>query len=136
MKNLTVELQLDSKLDIPDTHDSRDINTVRALLDKIHLNVVNFIRYTEEGENYDTNGPENNRTLYNDETIVYVHLAVEPENESFYNDGYNLIKYVGDALDFRPAKVTKYHERKEGSFSITFIDITVSEVVDGVEIVN
>jgi len=134
MNNLLVQLRVNSKLDNTNDNDSRDLRIVRSLLEKIHLNVVDLIKYEYESS-HDLNDDElNNRpALYNDETIVYVRLAVEPENETFFqDDGHNLLKYIGDALDFRPSRVVTYTERLDNGFTETTIQITIGEVIDGI----
>jgi hypothetical protein len=134
MKNLIVELRIDGKLDNIENNTDRDVRVVRAVLDKIHLNVVDLTKYTEVGENYESDDIAYTESLLNDETIVYVQLEVEPENESFYDDSYTILKYVADAIDFRPAKVTNFYEREYGKFTRTFITIIVGEVIDGVAV--
>jgi len=134
MNNLVVQLRVNSKLDSTNDNYSRDLKIVRSLLDKIHLNVVDLIKYEYESSLDLNDGEHNSRpALYNDETIVYVRLAVEPENETFFqDDGHNLLKYIGDALDFRPSRVLNYTERLDSGFTETTIQITIGEVIDGI----
>ena len=134
MNNLVVQLRVNSKLDSTNDNDSRDLRIVRSLLDKIHLNVVDLIKYEYESSHDLNDGEHNSRpALYNDETIVYVRLAVEPENKTFFqDDGHNLLKYIGDALDFRPSRVVTYTERLDNGFTETTIQITIGEVIDGI----
>ena len=134
MKNLLVQLRINGKLDISDDSDNNDLSIVRSLLDKIHLNVVDFIDYKDISENNSSDGNrDNNPTLFEDQTIVHVQLIVEPENETFYNDdGHNLLKYIGDALGFRPSSISNYTEREDNGFTETTIAITVGEVINGI----
>ena len=134
MKNLLVQLRINGKLDISDDSDNRDLSIVRSLLDKIHLNVVDFIYYKDISENNSSDGNrDNNPTLFEDQTIVHVQLIVEPENETFYNDdGHNLLKYIGDALDFRPSSISNYTQREDNGFTETTITINVGEVINGI----
>jgi len=133
MKNLIVELRVNGKLDVTEDKDTRDLRTVRSLLDKIHLNVAELISYREESDTKPNEDNDNPRTLFEDETTVYIRLSVEPESETFYSDGgYNLLKYIADAIDFRPSRISQYHEREDNNFTETIIEITVGEVVDGV----
>lgn len=134
MKNLIVELRLDGKLDT-DTVENDDEKTVRSLHNKMHLNVVDLISYSEKATDFATDDVVNTQTLYNDETIVYVHLMVEPDNETFYEDEYNLLKYVADALDFRPTRVTDRFLREVGDYTQAFVKIYVGDVVDGIDVV-
>jgi len=134
MKNLTVQLRVNGKLDTTENIDNRNLIIVGSLLEKIHLNVVDFIEYKDTGNDDLSNiVQENKPTLYKDETIVYVKLKVTPENETFFtDDGHNLLKYIGDALDFRPSSVSNYTQREDNGFTETIIVINVSEVINGI----
>ena len=134
MKNLLVQLRVNGKLDITDDIETRDLRIIRSLLEKIHLNVVDFIEYKDISEDNSANNDRDNKpTLFEDETIVHVVLSVEPENETFFDDdGHNLLKYIGDALDFRPSRISNYTERDDNGFTETTIEITVGEVIDGI----
>ena len=133
MKNLLVQLRVNGKLDITDDSGTRDLRIVRSLLEKIHLNVVDFIEYKDVSENNLNYSDPDKPTLFEDETILHIHLSVEPENETFFaDDGHNLLKYIGDALDFRPSHVSNYKKRNDNGFTETTIDITLGEVIDGI----
>jgi len=130
MKNLLVQLRLNGKLDTTEDTNSRDTKMVRSLLNKIHLNVVDLIDYKEAGKDDLTNADKDDKpTLFEDETIVYVSIKVMPENETFLDNSHNLLKYIGDALDFNPSRVANYTEREDNGFTETTVTIILGEAV-------
>lgn len=133
MNRITVELRLDGKLDTTDEIKNRDTVMVRSLLDKMRINVVNYINHNEKGTTIEVDDSNEQRTIYNDETVVYVVIDVQPDNESFFENGYNLLKYIADALNFRPSSITDYHEHQNGKFTTSTVSITVGNIIDGIK---
>ena len=136
MDRKIVSLKYLGRLDVPDERDGhRDETVIEELLDLIERDKIVCEGWNTDHDFFIDNQADDDGILAEDETIVEVRMKVDLPEEDFYKDELPelLLSCVKNALletdlngiKVHPAHISNCHEREDGPFLKTVIEITI-----------